>query len=125
MPITEKEFYEVSSTVQSCSKSIDELIKRISDLERRYEGLYEINKNLSLIAQSLKHLETDVFEVKEAQKKLNESHRSLTQKVTELENAPAQETLSNLKKIKIAAITAVATMLATGIVGAVIVALAK
>ena len=66
-----------------------------------------------------------MFEVKEAQKHLTESHRSLTQKVTELENAPAQETLNNLKKIKITAITAVVTMVATGIATAVIVALSK
>lgn len=125
MPISDKDFYEMQGEVKSCSKCLGELTKRISDLERRYEGLYEINKNLSLIAQSLKHLENDVFEVKEAQKHLTESHRSLTQKVAELENAPAQETLSNLKKIKIAAITAVATMLATGVAGAIIVALAK
>ena len=125
MPISDKDFYELRGEVQSNIKCLGELNNRMSDLERRYEGLYEINKNLSLIAQSLKHLESDVFEVKEAQKHLTESHRSLTQKVTELENAPAQETLSNLKKIKIAAITAVATMLATGIAGGVILALAK
>lgn len=125
MPISDKDFYEMQGEVKSCSKCLGELTKRISDLERRYEGLYEINKNLSLIAQSLKHLESDVFEVKEAQKHLTESHRSLTQKVTELENAPAQETLSNLKKIKIAAITAVATMLATGIASVVIASLVK
>lgn len=125
MPISDKDFYEMQGEVKSCSKCLGELTKRISDLERRYEGLYEINKNLSLIAQSLKHLESDVFEVKEAQKHLTESHRSLTQKVAELENAPAQETLSNLKKIKIAAITAVATMLATGIASVVIASLVK
>lgn len=125
MPISDKDFYEMQGEVKSCSKCLGELTKRISDLERRYEGLYEINKNLSLIAQSLKHLESDVFEVKEAQKHLTESHRSLTQKVAELENAPAQETLSNLKKIKIAAITAVVTMFATGIASAIIIALAK
>ena len=125
MTIEDKEFYELKGEFQSCLKSVDELDKRISDLERKYEGLYEINKNLSLIAQSLKHLESDLSELKEAQRNLTESHRSLTKKVDELENAPAQETLSNLKKIKIAAITAVATMLATGIATAVIVLLAK
>ena len=125
MPISDKDFYELRGEVQSNIKCLGELNNRMSDLERRYEGLYEINKNLSLIAQSLKHLESDVFEVKEAQKHLTESHRSLTQKVTELENAPAQETLNNLKKIKITAITAVVTMVATGVATAVIVALSK
>lgn len=125
MPISDKEFYELKGEVQSCIKYADELSQRIGDLERKYEGLYEINKNLSLIAQTLKHLENDISEVKETQKSLTDSHMSLTKKVAELENAPAQETLANLKKIKIAAITAVATMFATGIASAIIVALAK
>lgn len=125
MPISEKEFYEVEAVVQSHKKDINDLERRIGDLERKYEGLYEINKNLSLIAQTLKHLENDISEVKETQKRLTESQLSLTKKVAELENAPAQETLANLKKIKIAAITAVVTMFATGIATALIVFLNK
>ena len=125
MEISEKEFYELKANVQTFGKSLDDLYKRTGDLERKHEALYEISKNLSLIAQSLKHLEKDVSELKEAQRNLTESHRSLTKKVDELENAPAQETLSNLKKIKIAAVTAVVTMLATGIATTVIVFLSK
>lgn len=125
MSIDDKDFYDLRLQVQSNNRDINDLAKRISDIERKYEGLYEINKNLSLIAQTLKHLENDISEVKETQKSLTESHMSLTKKVAELENAPAQETLANLKKIKIAAITAIATMFATGIASAIIVALSK
>ena len=67
-PISDKEFYELKAEVQTYRKDIHDLDKRISDLERKYEGLYEINKNLSLIAQTLKHLEHDLSEVKETQK---------------------------------------------------------
>lgn len=123
MPVSDKEFYELKAEVQTYRKDIYDLDKRISDLERKYEGLYEINKNLSLIAQTLKHLEHDISEVKETQKSLTETQMSLTKKVAELENAPAQETLANYKKIRIAAISAVVTMIATGIAGAVLVAL--
>lgn len=118
MPISDKEFYEVKAEVQLHGKSIIDLSSRMGDIEHKQEALYEISKSLSLMAQSLKHVENDVAEVKETQK-------SLTHKVAELENAPAQETAANLKKIKIAAITAVVTMLATGITGAIIVLLAK
>lgn len=77
-----------------------------------------MNSNIALIAQSLKQVEGDVGEVKENQKELSN-------KVSTLENAPAKETLDNIKKIKIAAITAVTTMIATAITSAIIVALAK
>lgn len=118
MPVSDREFYEVKADVQLHSKSIIDLSTRMTDIEHKQEALYEISKSLSLMAQSLKHVENDMEEVKE-------NHKSLTKKVSELENSPAQETLANLKKIKIAALTAVVTMLATGITGAIIVALAK
>ena len=125
LAIEDKDFYDLKLQVQSNNRDISDLSKRMGDIERKYEGLYEISKILSLIAQSLKHLETDLSELKDAQKTLTESHKNLTKKVADLENAPAQESLANLKKIKIAAVTAVVTMLATGIAGVVIVSLAK
>jgi septation ring formation regulator EzrA len=118
VPISDKEFYEVKADVQLHGKSLLDLSSRMGNIERKQEALCEISKSLSLMAQSLKHVESDVTEVKEDQK-------TLANKVFELENAPAQETLANLKKIKIAAITAVTTMVATGIAGAAIVILAK
>ena len=118
MDVTEKEFYELKADVKSQNESINNLIARVSAIERKQEHLCEISKSLSLMAQSLKHVEDDIVEVKDSQK-------SLTAKVSEIENAPAQETLANIKKVKIAAVTAVATMLATGIVTAIIVALSK
>lgn len=118
MPVSEKDFYQVKADVQLHSKSILDLSSRVGDIEHKQEALYEISKSLSLMAQSLKHVESDMEEVKE-------NHKSLTIKVTELENAPAQETMSSLKKIKVAAITAVVTMVATGLAGAAIFALAK
>lgn len=118
MAVSDKEFYELKADTQSNIKEIANLRSRVNDVEKKQEMLYEMNSNIALIAQSLKQVEGDVGEVKENQKELSN-------KVSTLENAPAKETLDNIKKIKIAAITAVATMIATGVAGAIIVALAK
>lgn len=118
MAISDKEFYELKANSQSNTQAISNLQSRVSDVEKKQEMLYEMNSNIALIAQSLKQVEGDVGEVKENQKELSD-------KVSTLENAPARETLNNIKKIKIAAITAIATMIATGIAGVIIVALAK
>ena len=118
MAVSDKEFYELKANSQANAKEITDLRSRVSDVEKKQEMLYEMNRNIALIAQSLKQVEGDVGEVKENQKELSS-------KVSTLENAPAKETLDNIKKIKIAAITAVATMIATGVAGAIIVALAK
>ena len=124
MSIADKEFYEMKADVLSHGKSINDLTMRMTGVEHKQEHLYEISKSLSLMAQSLKHVEDNIVEVKENQKVLSQNQEKLSNKVIELENAPAQETLSNLKKIKIAAITAVVSMLATGIAAAAIVTLA-
>ena len=118
MAVSDKEFYELKADTQSNIKEIADLRSRVNDVEKKQEMLYEMNSNIALIAQSLKQVEGDVGEVKENQKELSN-------KVSTLENAPAKETLDNIKKIKIAAITAIATMIATGIAGVIIVALAK
>lgn len=118
MAVSDKEFYELKADTQSNVKEIADLRSRVNDVEKKQEMLYEMNSNIALIAQSLKQVEGDVGEVKENQKELSD-------KVSTLENAPAKETLNNIKKIKIAAITAIATMIATGVAGVIIVALAK
>ena len=113
MAIDDREFYEVKAGVQANTRDIGDLKARVVDVEKKQELLYEMNSNIALMAQSLKQVEGDVGEVKENQKELS-------QKVSTLENAPAQETLSNIKKLKIAAVTAIVTLLATGIATAVI-----
>lgn len=118
MAIQDKDFYEAKADIQANTKDIVDLKARVSDVEKKQELLYEMNSNIALMAQSLKQVEGDVGEVKESQKELSK-------KVSTLENAPAQETLNNFKKIKIAAITAVVTLIASGIAGAVIAALNK
>ena len=109
---------EIKSRAESNTHQINELKERMSKQESRSEVLYQMSESIALMAQSLKQVEGDVREVKSNQKELSI-------KVSTLENAPAKETLDNIKKIKIAAITAVATMIATGAAGAIIVALAK
>lgn len=118
MAISERDFYEAKAGVQQNTTEINNLKTRVADVEKKQEMLYEMNQNIAIIAQSLKNVEGDVSEVKESQKELSD-------KVLTIENAPARETLDNMKKIKVAAISAVVTMVATGIAGAVIVALAK
>lgn len=109
---------EIKSRAESNSHQIEEIKERIAKQESRSEVLYQMSESIALMAQSLKQVEGDVGEVKENQKELSV-------KVSTLENAPARETLDNMKKIKIAAITAVATMLATGVAGALIMAIAS
>lgn len=113
-----KTIQEIKSRCESNTHQICELKERVSKQESRSEVLYQMSESIALMAQSLKQVEGDVGEVKTNQKELSI-------KVSTLENAPAQEALNNFKKIKIAALTAVVTMLATGVAGSIIVLLSK
>lgn len=116
MGITDKEFYEMKADVATQGKDILDIKSRLDDVERKQETLYEMNKNIALMAQSLKQMEGDVSEVKENQKEFADE-------LSNLKNAPAQETLSNYKKIKIAAISAVVSGAAVTLAGAIFAAL--
>lgn len=118
MAISDEKFYELKATTDTHSKEIGDLRARVGDVEKKQEMLYEMNSNIALIAQSLQRVEGDMGEVKENQKELSV-------KVSTLENAPAKETLDNIKKIKIAAISAIVSGAAVVLAGAAFAALAS
>ena len=108
MAISEKDFYEVKGTVQSHGEKIEDLNTRMSDVEHKQETLYEMNKNIALMAQSLKQVEGDVGEVKTAQKEL-------TDKVLTLENQPAKDTVARMTSVKWSVISAVCGAIGMGL----------
>ena len=103
-----REIQEIKSRSESNTHQIAELKERTSKLEARSEMLYQMNENLALMAQSLKTIEGDVTEVKEDQKQLSD-------KVSTLENAPAQDTVAQLKNIKWSIISAICGALGMGV----------
>lgn len=103
-----REIAEIKSRAENNETNIKKLEERTSKLETRSEMLYQMNENLALMAQSLKNVETDVNEVKVDQKELSE-------KVSTLENAPAQDTVAQLKNIKWSIISAIAGAVSMGI----------
>ena len=100
------------------SKQIDELKERMAKQEEKSDIIYKMSENLSLMTQSLKSVEEDMAEVKDSQK-------NLSSKVSKLENQPAQESLENIKKIKVGVITAICTAIGTGLLWVCIDALAN
>lgn len=108
MAISDKEFYEVKADVQSHSKEIGDLNTRMGDVERKQETLYEMNKNIALMAQSLKQVEGDVGEVKTTQKELAD-------KVSTLENQPAKDTVARITSVKWSIISAVCGAVGMGL----------
>ena len=83
---------EVDSRSKSNEHRIDAHEKEIYELREKQDAIYDLTSSVKSIATDMTHIKEDVKEVKTGQDKLNE-------KVTELENKPANEAKKRLDKI--------------------------
>lgn len=83
---------EVDSRSKSNEHRIDAHEKEIHELREKQDAIYDLTSSVKSIATDMTHIKEDVKEVKTGQDKLNE-------KVTELENKPANEAKKRLDKI--------------------------
>lgn len=83
---------EVDSRSRSNEHRIDAQEKEIHELREKQDAIYEIASSVKSIATDMTYMKEDVKEVKTGQDKLN-------QKVTELENKPANEAKRRMDKI--------------------------
>ena len=76
---------EIDSRCKSNEHRIDDHDKAIIELRNRQEAIYDLTSSVKSIAQDMSYIKEDVGEVKAKQTELND-------KVTVLENKPANET---------------------------------
>lgn len=76
---------EVDSRCKSNEHRLDGHDKEIEELRNKQEAIYDLTSSVKSIAQDMSYIKEDVGEVKAKQTELND-------KVTILENKPAQET---------------------------------
>ena len=83
---------EVDSRSRSNEHRIDAHEKEILELRDIQDAIYELTSSVKSIATDMTYIKEDVKEVKTGQDKLN-------QKVTDLENKPANEAKKRIDKI--------------------------
>lgn len=84
---------EVDSRSRSNEHRLDEHEKEIKELRDKQDAIYELTSSVKSIATDMTYIKEDVKEVKTGQDKLNE-------KVTILENRPANETKKRFDEVK-------------------------
>lgn len=84
---------EVDSRSKSNEHRLDEHDSELRELRDKQEAIYELTSSVKSIATDMTYIKEDVKEVKSGQDKLNE-------KVTILENRPANETKKSIDGIK-------------------------
>lgn len=83
---------EVDSRSKSNEHRIDTHDKEIRELREKQDAIYDLTSSVKSIATDMTYIKEDVKEVKSGQDKLNE-------KVTILENRPANETKKRIDGI--------------------------
>lgn len=83
---------EVDSRSKSNEHRINDHDKEIRELREKQDAIYDLTSSVKSIATDMTHIKEDVKEVKSGQDKLNE-------KVTILENKPANETKKRIDGI--------------------------
>lgn len=83
---------EVDSRCKSNEHRLDGHDKDIEELRNRQEAIYDLTSSVKSIAQDMSYIKEDVGEVKAKQTELND-------KVTVLENKPANETKKRVDSI--------------------------
>lgn len=83
---------EVDSRSKSNEHRIDTHDKEIRELREKQDAIYDLTSSVKSIATDMTYIKEDVKEVKSGQDKLNE-------KVTILENRPANETKKRIDEI--------------------------
>ena len=84
---------EVDSRSRSNEHRLNDHEKAIKELRDKQDAIYELTSSVKSIATDMNYIKEDVKEVKTGQDKLNE-------KVTILENRPANETKKRFDEVK-------------------------
>lgn len=115
---------ETEQRSKSNSHRIDSMELELRDVKNDQKAIYKIATAVEVIAQRVTNIEGKVDSIGskvEAQGKAwREAEQKLENKVSEAEVRPYKEVSKNVNSVKVAVITAICTLLATGIVSALI-----
>lgn len=115
---------EAEQRAKSNSHRIDNIEEEIREIRDDQKAIYKIATSVELIAQRVSHIEDKVDDTNKkvaAQTKAwQETEKKLSEKITEAENLPYKRVANNVNSVKISLITAVCSLIATGIIGCII-----
>ena len=115
---------ETEQRSKSNSHRIDSMELELRDVKNDQKAIYKIATSVEVIAQRMTNIEEKVDNLGgkvEAQAKAwRDAELKLEEKVTEVEVRPYKEVSKNVNSVRVAIITAICTLLATGLVGALV-----
>lgn len=104
---------------------INEMSDELKEVRDKHEALYEMAASIKIIAQRVDSIGVKVDDTNHKVEDTNAKVDAWTERITNIENQPAQSLFTRMNSVKTAIITAILTLLATGAVSKLIDLLSK
>lgn len=104
---------------QNC-KDIDNIHTDIVEIKNDQKAIYELNSSVKLMVEKMSHMTEKLDDTNSDVKTLNKEMSNVKSQLAEVDVKADKQVAKNWNQIKVAIITAICTLLATGIIGAVV-----
>lgn len=115
---------ETEQRSKANSHRLDNVQNSIDKMKDENKAIYKIATSVEVMAEKLGNIEDKVDETKRKVDETAEAQRAseekLLQRVSDVENAPAKQTASNVNSVRLSIVTAVVTFLVTGVAAALV-----
>lgn len=115
---------ETEQRAKSNTHRIDKIEASLKDLNKENRAIYKIATSVEVMAEKIGAIDEKVNDISEkvdrtafAQK---DSEERFLQKISAIENSPAQRLSKNVNAIKVGVMTSIITFVATGVIAAVV-----
>lgn len=111
--------------LHSCSQRLDGVEERLANLEGKWDAIYKMASSIELLAQRVGYIEHNIGEQNKKLDALsntfNETEKRVTNRISDAECRPYKDSYATLSGIKASVITSILSLIACGILGAVVI----
>lgn len=116
----ESRIVRVEERVNQNCKDIENIHTDIVEIKNDQKAIYELNSSVKLMVEKMSHMTEKLDDTNSDVKTLNKEMSNVKSQLAEVDVKADKQVAKNWNQIKVAIITAICTLLATGVIGAVV-----
>lgn len=116
----ESRIVRVEERVTQNCKDIENIHTDIVEIKNDQKAIYELNSSVKLMVEKMSHMTEKLDDTNSDVKTLNKEMSNVKSQLAEVDVKADKQVAKNWNQIKVAIITAICTLLATGVIGAVV-----
>lgn len=116
----ESRIVRVEERVTQNCKDIENIHTDIVEIKNDQKAIYELNSSVKLMVEKMSHMTEKLDDTNSDVKTLNKEMSNVKSQLAEVDVKADKQVAKNWNQIKVAIITAICTLLVTGIIGSVV-----